>query len=135
MPPSARRDLLDLALPCVAAGLAALALLLPDGSGLRMALALPLLLFVPGHLLIAAVAPWPATARRRLVRACVAVGVSPPIVGLLALSTTLLPGGFRASSIVAVVTAACLALAGAAAWRRRSPRPARDAAEGEAVAT
>ena len=84
-----------------------------------MALALTMLFFVPGHLLIAAVTRAPTMKGQRPMRALVALGVSPPLVGLLALATTLLPGGFRPMTIVIVVTVACLAFAVVAAFRRR----------------
>lgn len=88
------------------------------GSPLRVALALAVLFFIPGYLLIEAVARPDVPAHRRAARACVALGVSPAVVGLLALATALLPGGFSSRSIVALVTLACLALAALAFWRR-----------------
>jgi uncharacterized membrane protein len=114
-----RLDLVACAALAALAGVAFLAL--PGGSVLRMALALSVLFFVPGYLLIeAAVGP----ARRsgaRAVRALLAIGASPPLVGLLALATALLPGGFRAGPIVALLCVTCLSLAAAAAWRRAMP--------------
>ena len=128
-----RADLIDLGIPCALAVLAALAMQVPEGSGVRMALALPMLFFVPGHLLIAAVTRPPTMLGQRPMRALMALGVSPPLVGLLALSTTLLPGGFRPMTIVTVVTVACLALAAVAAFRRRGTTsvPASGAAPNE----
>jgi uncharacterized membrane protein len=105
-------------------GLAVLAALawmaLPDGSAARVALTVPVLLFVPGYLLVEAVTEREPSGRRRAVRALVAVGVSPPLVGLASLATAFLPGGFRPLPIVVVLTLACLALA-TAAFLRRSP--------------
>lgn len=114
-----RADLVDLGIPCAVAVLAAVAMWMPAGSASRVALALAMLFFVPGHLLIAAFTRPPTMAGQRPMRALVALGVSPPLVGLLALSTSLLPGGFRPVAIVTVVTLACLVLAGVAAFRRR----------------
>ncbi|HEX2065559.1 MAG TPA: DUF1616 domain-containing protein [Candidatus Thermoplasmatota archaeon] len=113
---------LDLA---VAAGLAVVAALLatglPAGSTLRAAAALPILLLVPGYLLIEATVTSTARGQRAL-HALVGLGVSPPLVALLALATALLPGGFRSGTIIGLVTLACLALAAVAAWRRlRAP--------------
>jgi len=109
----------DLVASCALVALAAVAYAtLSGGSGLRVALAVPVLFFVPGYLLIEAVSVT-AAGRHRAIHAWIAVGVSPAIVGLLALATVLLPGGFQGGSIVGVVTAACFALAGCAFWRRR----------------
>lgn len=94
--------------------------LLPDGSGLRLALALPMLLLVPGYLLIEAVAEPATTGRARLVRLLLALGVSPALVGLLALATALLPVGFRPLPIVIIIVFASLGLGAVALWRRRA---------------
>lgn len=111
---------IDLIAACVLALLAGLAyLLLPGGSILRVALALSVLFFAPGYLLIEATARQATEKSQRLVRAWIAVGVSPAIVGLLALATVALPGGFRPASIVGTVTVACFALGGIALGRRR----------------
>jgi uncharacterized membrane protein len=115
---------LDLA---AASGLAVLAALLsgslPGGSLLRAAVTLPILLVVPGYLLVEASVGSSRPGQRGL-HALIGLGVSPPLVGLLALLTVLLPSGFSASAIVATVTVACLALAGVAMWRRlRVPKP------------
>src|SRR5687768_16779241 len=86
------------ALDLVAA--AALALLgallagaLPEGSLLRAALTLPILLVVPGYLLVEASVPSTRPGQRAL-HALAGLGVSPPVVALLALTTVWLPGGF-----------------------------------------
>lgn len=134
MPSLRKMDAVDLGASCALALLAALAFLMPGGSALRFALVLPVLFFVPGHLLVTACTNAPRTAAQRGTRALAAVGVSPPLVGLLALSTAKMPGGFQASSIVAVVTAACFVLAAIAAWRRRVGEASPEAAEGEGVA-
>lgn len=93
---------------------------LPDGSALRIALVLPVLFFAPGYLLLQAL-PIPRVRRwSHGVHALLAIGVSPAIVGLLALSTALIPGGFRPAPIVTVVTVASLALAAVALYRRHN---------------
>src|SRR5687767_9846630 len=93
------------AVACIAfAGLA-------DGDALRMAFALPALFFAPGYLLIEAVAG-PATAStQRAVRALLAIGVSPALVGLVALAAAVLPAGFRPGPIVILLAVACGTLA------------------------
>lgn len=101
----------------VAAACAAYAWL-PGGSALRLALALPVLFFAPGYLLVEAVAGPATTAASRAVRALVALGTSPAIVGLLALGAAVLPGGFRPVPILALIAVACAAMAAAALWRR-----------------
>ncbi len=111
---------LDLIAACIVAALAGLAFMtMPGGSPLRVALALAVLFFVPGYLLIEAVAQPAVSRQRRVVRAWIAIGVSPAVVGLLALATVALPGGFRPASIVATLTVACVGLAGVGIWRRR----------------
>src|SRR6185369_16471690 len=70
---------------------------LPAGGWPRVVLALAVLLFAPGYLLLEAVTPTDAD-RRRALHAFLAIGVSPGLVGLLALTTAILPGGFRAGS-------------------------------------
>ena len=105
----------------VAAACAAYAWL-PGGSPLRMAAAVSILFFVPGYLLGEAVAGPARTASSRALRALVAVGTSPAIVGLLALGTAVLPGGFRPLPILALLAVACAAMAAAALWRRIAHR-------------
>jgi uncharacterized membrane protein len=108
----------DLAAAAILAVLAALlAAALPAGSTLRALATLPVLLVVPGYLLVEAAVP-SVTRSQRALHALVGLGVSPPLVALLALATAIVPGGFHAPAIVAAVTLACLALA-AVAWRRR----------------
>jgi len=109
----------DLVLATVGALLAALAVaFLPAGAGIRLLSVLPLLLLIPGYLLIEALVVRPRTRRAQWVHVGVALGVSPALIGLLALATAVIPGGFRASAIVIAVTAACLLLAGVAFYRR-----------------
>lgn len=113
----------DVVLAAAAATAAAFAAaLLPPGSALRVLLAWPLLLVVPGFLLLQALVVPVAVGRRRFSHALVAVGISPALVGLLALATALVPGGFRPLSIVSVVTGACLLLAAVALVRRARSR-------------
>ncbi len=114
-PAAARLRWLDLALASAATVIAAFAVMLPNGAT-RAALTLPVIVFVPGYLLLQAVLgkgepPSP-------LHVIVAVGISPPLVGLLALLTAIVPGGFTAGPIIAVVTTACLALAAVALVRR-----------------
>lgn len=116
-----RLDLVACAALAVLAGVAFLSL--PGGSVLRMALAFSVLFFVPGYLLVEAAAGPARRSGSRAVRALLAIGVSPPLVGLLALATAILPGGFRAGPIVALLCVACLSLAAAAAWRRGAHAP------------
>lgn len=113
-----------------AAGLAVLAAFamafLAQGSVLRVALVLPVLFFAPGYLLLQAL-PIPIFAKwSRAVHGLLAIGISPAVVGLLALSTALIPGAFRPVPIVAVITLACLALAGVALYRRNLAQAARE---------
>jgi uncharacterized membrane protein len=96
---------------------------LPEGSALRLAIALPVLFFAPGYLLIEAVAGPVKSAGARGVRALLAIGVSPALVGLLALGAAALPAGFKAGPIVVLLAVACATLAVAGFWRRRAPTP------------
>lgn len=102
---------------------------LPGGSPLRVVLAAGVLFFAPGYLLLQAL-PIPHITRwSRATHAFLAVGISPAIVGLLALGTAMIPGGFRPGPIVAVVTLACLGFAGVA-WYRRAALHAHDRPQG-----
>lgn len=104
---------------CSVAALAGLAFLtLPGGSVLRVSLSAAILFFVPGYLLLEAAAGPAANLRSSLLRSALAIGISPAIVGLLALATALAPQGFRPAAIVVAVTLGCFALAGVATWRR-----------------
>lgn len=95
------------------------AVALPEGNLLRFVLALPVLFFAPGYLLLQALIP-AGPESRRMWHALVAVGLSPVLVGLLALSTALVPGGFKPLPILIVVTLGSLVLLGLAAYRRMS---------------
>lgn len=101
---------------------ALLASLLPAGNVVRIVLTLTILLTVPGYLLLQAVFVPARPARSRAIQALYGIGVSPVIVGLLALSTALFVGGFGATAIIVTVTLACLALA-LIAFIRRSLNP------------
>jgi hypothetical protein len=120
-------DLADLGVASLLVVAAAVAALQPGGGDpLRMALAGLVVFVLPGYLLLEVLFParQPATPSRA-VRAAACLGLSPAMVGLAALSTALVHGGFRPANIVAVVTLLCLALAGLAAWRRLQTAPAR----------
>lgn len=110
----------DLVLCCLAVALMALAVLALPGSPLRAVLVAPALLLVPGYLLLQALFPVRAERPRHLL---LSLGVSPPLVALLALATALVPGGFREGTILATVAAGSLMLA-ALAWTRRRTRAA-----------
>jgi uncharacterized membrane protein len=75
--------------------------------------------FIPGYLVLEALFP-EHDARRpsTFLRAIMALGLSPPIVGLIALSSAAVRGGFQASTIVSLVTLVSLALAGIVLLRR-----------------
>lgn len=88
---------------------AAIAFMIPQGSTVRWALALPVLLIAPGYLLLQAIFTPAQPASTRLVHALVSLGISPALVGLLALSTALF-GAFREGPIIVVVTGACLVI-------------------------
>lgn len=110
-------DLVAAAALAVLAGL--VAAVGPEGSLVRIALAGLVVFALPGYLLVEAVAPrGKPGAPPRAMRALAALALSPALVGLLALSTALVPGGFKPASIVAVVTLACVGLAALAAQRR-----------------
>lgn len=116
-----RAGYLDLVAAVLWAALAGAAfLLLPDGSILRVILAVGVLFLVPGYLVIEAVAGIASSPHQRSVRALVAFGVSPPIVGLLALATAIIPGAFKPLPIVATITVACVIFAAFAMLRRLS---------------
>ena len=114
----------DLAACAALALLGALAVaLLAPRNPLRAALAMPVLFLVPGYLLLQIVFGRQAGWGGRASQAVLAVGVSPPVVGVLSLLTLVLPGGMRPAAIVWIVTIGCLALCGAA-FLRRAARPA-----------
>lgn len=92
---------------------------MPAG-GMRMAFGLAMLLFVPGYLLLQAFAVPVPPGKARLWQALASLGVSPAVVGLLALMTSIVQGGFRLGVIVVLVTLACLGFGAAALVRRRA---------------
>lgn len=84
--------------------------------GLLLAwIGLAILLVVPGYLLVQS---WVRTPQPWHVAA--GMGLSIPLVGMLALLTAVVPGGFRPAPIVVTITVGVLALA-LVAWVRRSP--------------
>ncbi|HLE46947.1 MAG TPA: DUF1616 domain-containing protein [Candidatus Thermoplasmatota archaeon] len=93
---------------------------LPPGNVLRILLAASVLLFAPGYLLIEAAVVPGGRGQGRLVHGAMAIGASIGLVGVLALGTALVPGGFRPEPMVAVVTAASLTCAALANFRRRA---------------
>lgn len=122
--PNAPRKRLDVADLLAASALMLAAVVcvfaLPTGSLVRAIIAGLAILLVPGYLLLQA-SIRESSPKQRAVHAAIALGVSPAVVGLLALATALVPGGFKAGPIIALVTFASLAFAGVAAWRR-APR-------------
>ncbi len=117
------RQSTDLLIAAPLAVLAALvASLLPAGDPIRIVLTLTILLTVPGYLLLQAIFVPAGPIRSRAIQALFGIGVSPVVVGLLALSTALFVGGFGATAIIVTVTMACLALA-LVAFIRRSLSP------------
>ena len=93
---------------------------LAAGSPLRLALTLPMLLFVPGYLLLQAFVVPAATGMPRVWQALASLGISPALVGLFALLTSVVEGGFRLGAIVALSLIGCLALGAAGLVRRRA---------------
>ena len=85
---------------------------------MRLVVTLAILLTVPGYLLLQAIFVPAGPIHSRAVQALIGVGVSPVVVGLLALSTALMIGGYGATAIIVTVTLTCLALALIAFTRR-----------------
>lgn len=116
-------DLAVAALACIAAAAAAMWM----SPGLpRALLAFGVLAIAPGYLLMQAVLVPTRPVADRLGHCAYALGISPAYLGIVALTTTFAPNGFRPKAIVAVTLAASLALALAALARRRvalRPRP------------
>lgn len=115
---------------------AAIALTLPAESTLRAVLTLPVLLVAPGYLLLQSILVPARRPRRRVLHAVLGLGISPPLVGLMALSTTVVPGSFTPTTIIAAVTLGCLALGALAVYRRGRQQAAapRRAAAGDLAA-
>ena len=105
------------ALILVAAG----ARILPAGAT-RLMLTLPVLLVVPGYLLLQALRSH--VADHRLQDLLIGIGLSLPVVGLAALLTSMAPNGFTPTAIVTVTTLVCVGLAVTAVLRRHAVRPA-----------
>jgi hypothetical protein len=99
---------------------------LPAGTPLRLFLVLPILFLVPGYLLMQLLVVPAAPAPARATHAIMSLGISPALVGLLALSTAFLPGGFRTGSIVGLVTLVGLGFAAGAGFRRWHVTPRSD---------
>ena len=109
----------DLAACAAAVMLSAWAYLsLPERDPLRLLVSAPMLVFVPGYLLVEAFRSSRQPFKRRVLSAAVAPGATIALLGLLALSTAVLPGGFRPDSIVTIVTLACIGLVAAASYHR-----------------
>lgn len=88
---------------------------LEAGSFLRIVLA-GMAIFAPGYLLMQAIEPLRRNPWRH---AAFAVGLGPALVGLAALSTVLMPGGFLARNILLAQGLLALALGSVALQRRR----------------
>lgn len=101
---------------------AAVALTLPTSSTMRAVLTLPVLFVAPGYLLLQSILVPARRPRRRLLHAVLGLGISPPLLGLMALSTIVLPGTFTPNAIIAAVTLGCLALGSLAVFRRERQR-------------
>lgn len=111
---------MDLALAGALAILAAgAAFALPEGNVARMIFTLFVLLVVPGYVLIQAVVGRTRSPSKRMIHLALSLGLSPAIVGLLALATAIIPGGFQPPLIIGIVTLWSIVLAGLAFWRRR----------------
>lgn len=119
-------DSLDLVAALAVTVLAGLIAAIDAGGpalGVRGLLGALVVFFVPGYLLMEVLFP-PRDPRSppKALRLVMALGLSPPLVALLALSTALVHGGFRPQAIIAVIALACMAL-GAAAMARRGLLP------------
>jgi hypothetical protein len=114
----------------IAAALALMAALaagnLPVGA-LRYLLTVPMLVLVPGYLLLQAFVVPPARGAARGWQVLASLGLSPAVVGLLALTTAIVQGGFRLPIILILVTLASLGLGAVALARRRALAPLRTA--------
>lgn len=86
----------------------------------RTLLALPMLLFVPGYLLLQAFVVPAATGPGRGWQVLASLGISPAVVGLLSLMTSIVDGGFRLGAILALTAFGTLAFGVAALVRRNA---------------
>jgi hypothetical protein len=111
---------LDIAVAALLAVVAAAASASLEPGTLRLVLTLPMLLFVPGYLLLQAFVVPAATGAARGWQALASFGISPALVGLFALLTAVVEGGFRLGAIVALSLIGCLALGAAGLVRRRA---------------
>jgi uncharacterized membrane protein len=120
---SGRRIPLDILAAAALALVGALATNLPGGSTLRIVLVAPVLLLVPGYLLLQALvvpaAPW----SRRGLHAAASIGISPAMCAVAGLLLSFFDGAFKAGPIIAVVTVLCFVLAGVGVFRRMSLQP------------
>lgn len=120
---------------CLAAALTILApllaTLLPEASPVRWTIVLTFLLLVPGYLFIQALVVQAPPRRFEILHPVFAIGISPAVIGLLALSTTMVPNGYRPSTVFVIIIGACVILTVVAFIRRaaRLREPA-DAATG-----
>lgn len=94
------------------------ALWLPAGETLRLILAVPVVLAVPGYLLLQALMVPTSQGFPRWLEVLFSIALSPAIVGLVALATWVIPGGFRPRVIIGAVTGVCFLLAAVALQRR-----------------
>lgn len=114
-----RRQSRNLLVVMVIAGLSAvLALVMPADSIVRLICALPLVFFLPGYAITAALLPlrWFGNAERLLL----SLGISVAVTALCGLILNLTPWGLQ-SSTWAITLAAIVWLAGAIAWLQRWP--------------
>jgi uncharacterized membrane protein len=120
---------LDVAGASVLVLVAAAAVSMDLTGPLRFLATLPMILFVPGYLLLQAVAVPPARGKELGWQALASLGLSPALLGLFALATAIVEGGFRLGIIVGLSTVASLGFAAVALVRRRAvARPQKDAA-------
>lgn len=118
------QEAVDLAVAVVLSVLALVAALQLEPRSLsRMVLVAPLIFVVPGYLLIQAVIGPSSRLVRRPVHAAFSLGVTPAVLGLLGLGTTLLPGGFQSHNILFTVTIFCVVCGAVAVWRRGLAQP------------
>jgi hypothetical protein len=105
-----------LAVMIIAALSAALALVLPADSIVRLICALPLVLFLPGYAITAAL--FPPRSLGVPERLLFSLGLSVIVTALAGLALNLTPWGLQTSTW-AIALAAIVLLAGTIAWRRR----------------
>lgn len=108
----------DLAVALLVVGIAAAGRTLPEGSQMRLVLTLPVLLFIPGYLFLQALLVPVQPGPKHWIQALLAIGLSLPLIGLMALSTSLVEGGFKPTPIVIVISLGCVLMAGVAMVRR-----------------